>query len=189
MSFTNAAVDLESLPRFDEVALHRLDPRYPRLVLAVALIVELPALIGATLIVFLVPPIPLPLRIAIEGAVLGVLAFVPWLAFRWVSAIRYAVREHDVIRRSGLFWQTEIVQPIKRIQHVEQTQGPLDKWFGLSTIKLYSAGTGNVTLRIPGLEAATAAAIGRLILSFHEPGAHAAAEQPAAHLPDDPSDG
>lgn len=178
MSFSNATVDLDSLPQFDEVPLHGVDPRYPRLVLAVALLAELPALIAVTIVIFVVPPISLPLRFAIWAAVLGVLALVPWVAFRWVSALRYAVREHDVIRSSGLFWTTEILQPIKRIQHVEQTQGPLDKWLGLSTIKLYSAGTGNVTLRIPGLEAARAAAISRLILGFEEPAAGAMAQQP-----------
>lgn len=185
MSFTNVAVDLKSLPRYDEAPLRRLDPRFPRLVLAVASLVALPGAIAAVTALIVAPPIGLPLRLLLAAVVLSVVGFAVWLPYRWASTVRYAVRQHDVIRRAGLFWTTETVQPIKRIQHVEREQGPLEKRFGLSTIKLYSAGSGNVTLRIPGLEAETAAALCRYILSFHEPEAWAAPPEPPAELPAD----
>ena len=43
MSFVNAAVDLDSLPRAEDAPLHSVDPRYPRLVLGLALLAEVPA--------------------------------------------------------------------------------------------------------------------------------------------------
>ena len=182
MSFSNVAVDLESLPRFDEAPLRSVDPRYPRLLLGVALLFALPGVAAAVAAVVFASPLVLPLRIALAGAVLAVVGMAVWLPYRWASTLRYAVRQHDVIRRSGIFWRTETVQPIKRVQHVEREQGPLDKRFGLSTIKLYSAGTGNVTLRIPGLDVETSATLSRYILSFHEPDAAAQVQPPDAGI-------
>src|SRR5690606_36251405 len=137
----------------------RLDPRFPRLVLAVASLVALPGAIAAVTALVLAPPLGLPLRVLLAALVLCVGGLAVWLPYRLASTVRYAVRQHVVIRRAGVFWTTETVQPINRIQHVEREQGPLEKRLGLSTVKLYSAGSGNVTLRIPGLEAETAAAL------------------------------
>lgn len=180
MSFTNPDVDLATLPRFDEARLHALDPRYARLVLVVAALIEVPAVIVIAVVVARLDRIPIPGRLAIVLGVVLLLAALAWFAHQAASVIRYGVRRHDVIVRSGVFWKTEAVQPIKRIQHVEQVQGPLDKRVGLSTLKLFSAGTGHVTFQIPGLEVETAAALSRFILSFHEPEAAA----PIAAAPD-----
>jgi len=84
--------------------------------------------------------------------------------------VRYAIREHDVIVQSGVFWQKETLQPIRRIQHVEQHQGPVDKRFGLYELKLFSAGTGHFTFRIPGLAADAAARIRQFILDVQQDG-------------------
>ncbi len=178
MSFTNPDVDLTALPRFDEARLHALHPRYPRLVLALVALTGVPAFLVVAVVVSLLDRI---LGFAIVLGVLALFAAVAWFAHRAASVIRYAVRRHDVIVRSGVFWRKEAVQPIKRIQHVEEVQGPLDKLFGLSTLKLFSAGTGHVTFQIPGLDVATAAALSRFILSFHEPAAGAHAPAAATH--------
>jgi hypothetical protein len=82
--------------------------------------------------------------------------------------IRYAIREHDVIVHAGVFWKKETVQPIRRIQHVEQHQGPIDKRYGLYELKLFSAGTGQFTFRIPGLDATAAARIKQFILEVQQ---------------------
>jgi membrane protein YdbS with pleckstrin-like domain len=181
MSFTNPDVDLAALPRFDEARLHALHPRYPRLVLGLVGLIEVPAFLVLAVVVSLLDRIVVPARFAIALGVLALFATVAWFAHRTASAIRYAVRRHDVIVRSGVFWQKVAVQPIKRIQHVQEMQGPLEKFFGLSTLKLFSAGTGHVTLQIPGLDVATAAALSRFILGFHEPGADAPVPAAAAH--------
>lgn len=181
MAFTNPDVDLTALPRFDEARLHALHPRYPRLVLGLVALIEVPAFLAVAGVVSLLDRGRVPAPFAIVLGVLAVFAAVAWFKHRAASVIRYAVRQHDVIVRSGVFWKKVAVQPIKRIQHVEEMQGPLDKFFGLSTLKLFSAGTGHVTLQIPGLDVATAAALSRFILSFHEPGADAPAPAAGAH--------
>lgn len=172
MSFINPEVDLERLPRFDEVQLRRLDARYPRVVLGVTVAFELAALLVAFVVAFgnpegrLVFASGAGLTLAI-GAVF-IAAGLAWFAHKSASVIRYAVREHDVILRSGVFWKQETIQPIRRIQHVEQLQGPVARRFGLYKIKLYSAGTAQSAFEIPGLDAPTAARVRQSILSLRE---------------------
>ena len=164
MPFVNPTVDLDSLPRAEEAPLHAIDPRYPRLVLGITLLVGVPVFVVAAVFLLLVSPMPLPVRVALVVGGFGVLSGVAWLQHRAASVIRYAVRQHDVIVRTGVFWRKETVQPIKRIQHVEQVQGPVSKRLGLSTLRLYSAGTGHVTFGIPGLATDAAARIAAFIL-------------------------
>ena len=181
MAFTNPDVDLTALPRFDEARLHALHPRYPRLVLGLAALIEVPAVLVVAVIVSLVDRIRAPAGLAIVLGALAACVAIAWFRHRTASLIRYGVRRHDVIVRSGIFWRKEAVLPLKRIQHVEEVQGPLDKLFALSTLRLFSAGTGHVTLLIPGLDMPTAAALSRFILSLHEPGADAPEPTAAAH--------
>lgn len=168
MTFVNVQVPLEELPRFDAVEFHGLDPRYPGVVLWIALAFIVPIAIAATILVFgvLVPRAGLPVLGAIANYAAGIcfLAFLAWYSHKAASVIGYAVRDHDVIVRSGVFWRKETVQPIKRIQHIEQHQGPIDKRYGFYELKLFSAGTGHFTFQIPGLDAAAAAAIKQHIL-------------------------
>ena len=174
MSFANLQVSLESLPEFAAVELSSVQRRYPRVVLGVALCFQVPALVLVTVLLFvvLVPNTPLSTAIAsmIYAAVVAFFVFIAWFAHKAASVIAYAVREHDVIVRSGVFWKKETVQPIRRIQHVEQHQGPIDKRFGLYELKLFSAGTGHFTFAIPGLDAKSAARIKQLVLGVQQDG-------------------
>ena len=172
MSFVNVQVPLESLPKFSVVELQAPDPRYARVTLGVALCFEMPALVVATIGLFVgaVPSgaLGVPAALLIYGAIVAGMTLLAWFVHRSASVIRYAVRQHDVIVRSGVFWRKETVQPIKRIQHVEQHQGPVDKRFGLYQLNLFSAGTGHFALRIPGLSAAAAARIKQFILTAQQ---------------------
>lgn len=173
MSFVNVQIPLDSLPRLASVRFEALSPHYARVVLGVALTVETVALVIAAILLFavLVPNAGLPLgrALLIFGGIVVAMAALAWFAHKSASVIGYAVREHDVIVRGGVFWKKETVQPIKRIQHVEQHRGPLDRRFGLYELKLFSAGTGHFTFRIPGLDAAAASRIKRLPSSGTEP--------------------
>jgi membrane protein YdbS with pleckstrin-like domain len=169
MSFVNLQIPLESLPQFSVVEFQRLHPLYARVTLGVALGFEIPVLAVATFVLFLgiVPSggLGAPAAVLICGAIVAGMALLAWFVHRAASVIRYAVRQHDVIVRSGVFWKKETVQPIKRIQHVEQHQGPIDKRVGLYQLNLFSAGTGHFTLRIPGLDAGAAARIKQFLLT------------------------
>jgi uncharacterized protein len=174
MTFANQQVALETLPRYTEVEFHALDPHHARVVLGIALALQIPVLLVVTGLLFavLVPSTDLSLLAgsALLVVVLCVFAFLAWFSFKSAQVMRYALRQHDVIVQSGVFWTQETVQPIRRIQHIEQHQGPIDKRFGLYELKLFSAGTGHFTLRIPGLDAGSAAGIRQFILKVQEDG-------------------
>lgn len=179
MTFTNVQMDLETLPRFEEVQYRQLDPRYARIVLGVALAILIPLflVLGGGLVIFLVPKAQLSVvaASAVLAVVLSLFLLLAWFAYKSARVLRYALRQHDVILHSGVFWQKDTVQPIRRIQHIEQHQGPVDKRFGLHELRLFSAGTGNVTFRIPGLDADSASRIRKFILNVQEDGWEAAA--------------
>jgi membrane protein YdbS with pleckstrin-like domain len=172
LSFSNEPLDLESLPRFEDVAYQRTSARYPGVALGTSLALLLPAFLAAVAVLVFIAP----LRTALIQTPLGLIAvaaicafvFLPWFAYKSASVIRFAVRQRDVIVKKGIFWKKETIQPIKRIQHVEQSQGPVDKRFGLHKLKLYSAGTGHMSFEIPGLEEATAERIKAFILQSRQ---------------------
>ncbi|MBF4994669.1 PH domain-containing protein [Arthrobacter gandavensis] len=75
---------------------------------------------------------------------------------RQVQAIGYAERNEDLLLRSGIFFQRTLVVPYGRMQYVDVAVGPLERLFGLCTLKLHTASQAtNAT--IPGLPAAEGA--------------------------------
>ncbi len=46
--------------------------------------------------------------------------------------------------------------PHARIQHVDTRHGPIDRWLGLASLVVFTAGTRGAILAIPALEAAEA---------------------------------
>ena len=168
MPFTNLEVTLSDLPTFENIEFNNLDPSYARLVCLVVVLVEfLIAAIGIT--IWWLAEVPEPLKeqaSSILGPVLLFMAIFPLYVFKAKRAIKYSIRDHDLVLKSGLFWQKEVIQPIRRIQHVELTRGPLEKRISLANISLFSAGTSGATFTIPGLRLITAARIRRYVLQM-----------------------
>lgn len=91
--------------------------------------------------------------IGISAVVLLVIGF---LVFVWVPRkvrfTRYVLRELDMNMQTGCWWRRTLSVGINRIQHLEVTQGPLERFWGLSTLVLYTAGGSQSDLKLPGLE-------------------------------------
>ncbi len=68
----------------------------------------------------------------------------------------WALREHDLIYRYGLFWRKTVILPFSRIQHVETAQGPLERHFDLMRLKCFTAGGLSADLVVRGLDSAAA---------------------------------
>lgn len=51
----------------------------------------------------------------------------------------------------GFLWRTDTIVPFNRIQHIDVAQGPLQRFFGLSTLIVHTAGTHNSIVTLPGL--------------------------------------
>ena len=63
----------------------------------------------------------------------------------------FALREHDVIFKSGVISETTTIVTNNRVQHVALHQGMLSRYFGLASIELFTAGGGASDLKINGL--------------------------------------
>lgn len=63
----------------------------------------------------------------------------------------YVIRHKDIIFKTGVIFRHVITIPFNRIQHVEITEGPVQKLFSLASLKVYTAGGSGSDLVISGL--------------------------------------
>ncbi len=75
---------------------------------------------------------------------------------RRVGAWGYLEREDDLLVQRGLMVRRLSVVPYGRMQFVDVTAGPVERSFGLATVRLHTAAAAS-DARIPGLEAEEAA--------------------------------
>ena len=81
-----------------------------------------------------------------------------------IGALMIFVLPHRIYRRwgydmgteqlrvlRGFLWRTDTIVPFNRIQHIDVAQGPLQRFFGLSTLIVHTAGTHNSIVTLPGL--------------------------------------
>ena len=99
--------------------------------------------------------VPLGLLLLPPAAVLAAGLLSVLLAPRRVRAIGYAERGEDLLVRRGLLYQRVTVIPYGRMQYVDVSVSPLQRSFGLATVKLHTAAVGSHA-EIPGVEHAEA---------------------------------
>jgi len=154
--FTNENQNVLSLPSVEDIDLHPLQKSYLLAqILSTFLFLLIPT-IGCSLLYFIQPeelPVGLPSQIfpmvfGLISAWFLISAFSKVLGFRHKA---YGLREKDILYRSGLIWRNETIVPFNRIQHVELGQGPIERLFSLSRIRVFTAGGSQSDLVIPGL--------------------------------------
>ena len=77
---------------------------------------------------------------------------------RRVHAWGYAEREDDLFVRRGVMFSRLSVIPYGRMQFIDVTAGPLERLFGLATVRMHTAAAAS-DARIPGLAAYEAARV------------------------------
>ena len=78
---------------------------------------------------------------------------------------KFAIREKDILYKEGLIWRSLTVIPFNRVQHAEVHQGPVERLFQLSRLKIYTAGGSTSDMTIAGLEPEEAYRMKHFILS------------------------
>ncbi len=107
--------------------------------------------------------------LAVAGAVWGssvayglaaaalVLGAISWrLVGRRYGSWGYAERKDDLLVRRGVMFARLSVVPYGRMQFIDVAAGPLERAFGLATVRLHTAAAAT-DARIPGLEREEAA--------------------------------
>ncbi|WP_164234277.1 PH domain-containing protein [Microbacterium hydrocarbonoxydans] len=95
----------------------------------------------------------------IPAGVITVLTLITLIILpRQARAIGYMLRADDIVFRKGILWQRMIAVPYGRMQLVDITQGPLDRAFGISQLKMVTA-AATTGVQIPGLSQDAAEAL------------------------------
>ncbi|PCJ47479.1 MAG: hypothetical protein COA74_11245 [Gammaproteobacteria bacterium] len=143
---------VENLPQFQTVTYRKLHRNAVRLDAVIWLIIVSVAITALTIVYYFTD------LIASENAVFVIITLTALMLILFSMSLYsykfkgYALREFDIIYKSGIFWQKKIILPFNRIQHLESTRGPLERKFGLATLCLFSAGGLTADLTIFGLE-------------------------------------
>lgn len=78
-----------------------------------------------------------------------------WLSHRWPVVehrhASYKVDEQGIEIRRGVLWRKVINVPRSRVQHIDVSQGPLERRFGLGKLSIYTAGTEYALVALRGL--------------------------------------
>lgn len=98
----------------------------------------------------LLPPLPVWLPWLPPAAVAAVQSWRGLLIPRQVRALGYAERADDLLIRQGVFVQRILVVPYGRMQYIDLAVGPVERLFGLCTLKLHTAAPGTSAF-LPGL--------------------------------------
>jgi membrane protein YdbS with pleckstrin-like domain len=152
-----AAFEPPIIPVADGVD-HPLDPRYITLQRRVGWIVA-----GIRSILLLAAMMPLlawfsfyPLMALWILATIG-LAFLsqwwPAIDYRYAS---YRVDSDGIEIRTGVIWKRVSNVPRSRVQHIDVSQGPFERQFGLGTLSIFTAGSAHAMVPLSGLDHAIA---------------------------------
>ena len=168
--------ELSSLPTIQTLAWQQLSEKYAPLKLQVNLLSTL-LLIVVGSIVYCQPWFILPRFFATYLPYL--LALVVLIGFSLSVVVyfadqrkHYALRELDLHFSCGLIFRKVVSQPITRIQHIELTRGPLERYKGLASLQVFSAGGAMHTFEIPGLTLHQAQDIRQFILKHKDLALH-----------------
>lgn len=159
MEFTNNGVDISALPRVEEVNWTPLEPSYARSLTWQWIVSWLSFLLIFAITAYFISALQKPLVYIPAAAGITLFHFAGWLISRKSFFLKaYALREKDILYRSGWITHHVSVCPFSRVQHCSVSSGPLDRRFKLATLRIYTAGSDG-DMVIPGLEETTAFSI------------------------------
>lgn len=139
---------------------HLLNPLHPRVVIvwrAAALLGAAVWTVGTALFEALVVVRYLGVLL-FPGSITGIVAALTLtLAIVWPGLLyrywRWSVQPDRVLIQKGVLWRSRSLIPRVRIQHVDTRTSPLQRWLGLASLVIYTAGTRGADVEIPGLTA------------------------------------
>ena len=152
MILENPQIETGQLPTANDIQFHKLAPAFKQTEYIGTAILFGFLLIGCFIAYFSIPSQFAMIKYAvfIGWAALFILSMV--LAGKQYEMAGYAVREHDVAHKEGVWWRTVTIIPFNRMQHCEISQGPIQNVFGLATLRVFTAGGTSSDLAIDGLE-------------------------------------
>ncbi len=161
MAFVNLQVNMADLPVAAGLEMEPMAEAYEKEVKTQQLIIWLPLLLLSFLPFLITQFFFLLLIPAFMLLLAGLISRLVIIKSRLKGI---AMREHDMAYRSGLWWRKTVMLAFNRVQHVEVSSGPLQRKYGLASLKFFTAGGSSVDLKVDGLSRERAEQIRAYIL-------------------------
>ena len=150
----------EETPAIADGEAHRLDPRSIRVQQLAGWIftavVAAGSLAGLGVGLWTGDDLPDWLRRVMPLLWLAAIILMAWHAQWWprraYQHISYRVDAQGIEIQKGVYWRVAINVPRSRVQHIDVSQGPLERRYGLGTLVIYTAGTDHAKVDLAGLE-------------------------------------
>lgn len=163
--FENLPVDADQLPKVENIEFKPIERKYLKVSLWVSSIFWSILFIGVGISLFFAEvDNPVLLYVLALGPILLLALSNTILTIKGFRKKKYALRQRDIIYTKGLLWSVRTAIPFNRIQHAELKQGPVERIFGLHSLKIFTAGGQTSDLVIPGLREEVAQSIKDFIL-------------------------
>ncbi len=159
--FENQQIESSRLPHHEIINYESLEPKYLNTNIITTLIIWFIIMTIIIVVSFFADFIQ-ENRWNILGAISLIFILILILEYFGFKFKGYALRQKDISYKRGLIWREITALPFNRVQHCEINEGPIDRMFGLASIKIFTAGGSSSDLEIPGLSKSNA----ELIKSF-----------------------
>lgn len=163
-TFTNEAIDLNTLPKYEEIFLNKPHSDYWKIIcinLFICFVIGgIITSLGVTFIDEFKPNAILIISIYILFIISLFIIF-----FASFKKRGYAIRTRDVIYKSGIIAESTTIVPLNRIQHIELNEGVFSRMFKLGSLQVFTAGGQTGHLRIAGIPIEEAKSIRDLLLN------------------------
>ena len=133
----------------DDAALTHLHPNHIKLLRIRAVLTSIPLVIGA---IVTEATSVLPTGVVVGPVALAALILILRIPLRRHYARGYAMSDDRLRVVRGIWFRRDTVVPFGRVQHIDVDQSPLERYFGIATLTLHTAGTHNASVNLPGLE-------------------------------------
>ncbi|WP_316815564.1 PH domain-containing protein [Pedobacter nyackensis] len=163
IDFTNDTIDIGNLPKYEEVPLNSVSKNYWKVVVINLIIFLFILAIGLTAVLYFSVAFRPYIYVVIAGFIaLGLILFMLYKTD--ISRRGYAVREKDILYRSGIISISTTIIPFSRIQHIALDEGLFSRIYHLGQLRIFTAGGSSGSLHIPGIDIQEARQIKEILM-------------------------
>jgi membrane protein YdbS with pleckstrin-like domain len=132
----------------DDDTLTPLHPNHVKILRILTVLLTLPFIVGSLVLEFTQV---LPTGVFIIPVILAAAFLILRVPLRRYHARGFTMGADRLRVVRGLLFRSDSVVPFGRVQHIDVNQGPLERYYGLATLTLHTAGSHNASVHLPGL--------------------------------------
>jgi len=137
----------------DDDTLTKLDPNYVNALRVQSLFFWVPMIVASLVVEGAMESneVPVPFGLLVGLVTFLALVFIIRLPMRRYNARGYHMSADRLRVVRGILWHSDTIVPFGRVQHIDVDQGPIERFFGIATLTLHTAGNHNASVGLPGL--------------------------------------